>query len=383
MAQATLIAGVPATNNALYRRLRFQAFDQAAVIDVTKAGGGVTTSVVCRDIELPRARERTRPDAAYAPADLAPAEGLSPDRDIATAQAVAEFFRREGIARVVAGRTLPILYVEMCRRAGVAVECDPMLGIMERRRKQAWEVEALREAQRVTEAAIEMACRLVARCSARSDGVLMHDGAALTSERVNTIIDVWLLEHGYTSPGNIVAQAPHSFDCHHAGAGELRTGLPVIVDVFPRSKETLFNGDCTRTVVHGSVPPEAARMHAAVSEAKAASIAATRAGVTAEAVHFAAIRVIEKHGYARALPPPNAPSEYCSMQHGTGHGIGLDLKEPPLVEVGGAELVEGDAVTIEPGLYHKTYGGIRIEDMVIVREGGCENLDRLGEGLSW
>lgn len=379
---ATLLAGVSATDNALFRRLRFQAFDHAAVIDLP-GPGGVTTTVICRDIEIPRAKEHARADAVYSPADVAPAGGLSADRDVATAQAAAEFLRRAGVRRVTCGRSLPALYVSECAKAGVAVECDAMLGVMDRRHKQAWEVEALREAQRVTERAIEMACRVIARASARSDGVLMDDGRALTSEGLNTRIDVWLLERGFTTPGNIVAQAPHSFDCHHAGAGELRTGLPVIVDVFPRSRSSRFNGDCTRTVVHGRVPGEVARMHAAVVAAKGAALRATGAGVPADSVHRAAMREIEAAGYSRALPPPDAGADFCSMQHGTGHGIGLDLKEPPLVEVGGPELVEGDAVTLEPGLYHKTYGGIRVEDMVIVRQGGCENLNRLPEGLGW
>ena len=71
------------------------------------------------------------------------------------------------------------------------------------------------------------------------------------------------------------------------------------------------------------------------------------------------------------------------MQHGTGHGVGLDVHEPPLLDVGGPELVAGDALTIEPGLYASPRGGIRIEDMVIVTTDGCENLNSLPEGLEW
>lgn len=384
MRSATLTAGVPASNNNVYRRVRFSAFDQVAVIDLAaRDGGRGTTTVICRDIEMPRAREHAKADRVACPADFPPAAGLSPDRDIATAQAVVEYLKKENVTTVKAGRSLPLLYADLCKAAGITVECDPMLGVLERRAKQPWEVDALREAQRITEGAIELACRLIGRASVRSDSVLMHDGAPLTSERVNMLIDLWLLERGFTSPGNIVAQPPHSFDCHHAGTGELRTGVLTIVDIFPRSKATLFNGDCTRSVVHGKVPAPVAAMHKAVVEAKAASIAATRAGVTGEAVHLAGMKVLEKHGFTRALAPDNAPVDFCSMQHGTGHGIGLDLKEPPLIEMGAPALVPGDAVTIEPGLYHKTHGGIRIEDMVIVRENGCDNLNTLPEGLTW
>ena len=64
----------------------------------------------------------------------------------------------------------------------------------------------------------------------------------------------------------------------------------MIIDIFPRNRATLYNGDCTRTVVHGRVPEELARRHQAVLEAKSAAIAATRAGVTGEQVHQAVLR---------------------------------------------------------------------------------------------
>ncbi|MEZ6318084.1 MAG: M24 family metallopeptidase [Phycisphaerales bacterium] len=71
------------------------------------------------------------------------------------------------------------------------------------------------------------------------------------------------------------------------------------------------------------------------------------------------------------------------MQHGTGHGVGLDVHEPPLLDDGAGALVAGDALTIEPGVYAVGVGGVRVEDMVIVGEGGCENLNTLSEGLDW
>lgn len=83
------------------------------------------------------------------------------------------------------------------------------------------------------------------------------------------------------------------------------------------------------------------------------------------------------------LPPENAPDTFCSMPHGTGHGLGLEVHEPPLLAVGGPPLLSGDVVTIEPGLYCKAWGGVRVEDVVIVRDDGCDNINRLQEGLRW
>ncbi|HEY6565005.1 MAG TPA: M24 family metallopeptidase, partial [Pirellulaceae bacterium] len=250
-------------------------------------------------------------------------------------------------------------------------------------RKDPQEVEWLRKAQTATEGAIRMACELVASAEVAADGGLRLGGEALTSERVRYQIDVWLLQQGFVNHASIVAGGPSGGDCHDIGAGPLRTGEPVIIDVFPRDRSTRYHGDCTRTVVHGVIPPEVQRMHATVVQAKRAAIQVCRAGVTGAAVHAAAIAVIQAAGYGVTLPPAGAPASYCGMVHGTGHGIGLEVHEPPLLAEGGPELLEGDALTIEPGLYCHAIGGIRVEDMVIVRAQGCENLNRLPEGLTW
>ena len=176
------------------------------------------------------------------------------------------------------------------------------LGVLERRRKDEQELAWIREAQQATEAAMEMACRLVARADVRRDGVLLHDGAPLTSERVRAAIDHFLLDRGYANPPAIVAGGPVGADCHDYGAGELRTGEPIIIDIFPRNRTTLYNGDCTRTVVHGDIPDELRRMHAAVRAAKAAAIAVARAGVTGETIHRATVAALAEHGYFEKRP---------------------------------------------------------------------------------
>jgi Xaa-Pro aminopeptidase len=73
----------------------------------------------------------------------------------------------------------------------------------------------------------------------------------------------------------------------------------------------------------------------------------------------------------------------AALTHGTGHGVGLEVHEPPLLDYKGPELLDGDVVTIEPGLYCPNLGGVRLEDMVVLRPDGCENLNRLPEELSW
>ncbi|HVZ93227.1 MAG TPA: M24 family metallopeptidase [Phycisphaerales bacterium] len=381
--RATILAGVPNINMAVYHRIRFVAGDPAAVI--TLPGRGST--LILRDIEMERARKHVRVDHVHCPSDFPPESGsLSGDRPTATAQAAAEFLRREGVREIWTDRTLPMIFAWHIEQVGVELRYDPDFGVRERRSKDEQEVEFMRASQRATEEAIEMACRVIARASAKSGGVLHYEGEVLTAERVRTMIDVFLLHKGYINPRSIVACGPEGGDCHNDGTGPLRTEQPIIVDVFPRSNSTLYYGDCTRMVVHGppgNIPEPVRKMHAAVKEAKAACIAATRAGVTGEHVHLESVRVMEKHGYPMGLNKPGDPPSRTAMVHGTGHGLGLDLKEPPLLDMAGPVLVEGDAVTIEPGLYSLTVGGMRLEDLVIVRMDGCENLNTLHEGLTW
>ncbi len=380
-----MLAGSPATNLAVYRRIRFLCGDPVVLI-VLPSGPMAGANLIIRDVELSRARKSARADRFFSPADFPPPGGLSGDRPTATAQAGAEFLRRQGVREIWCDRSLPMLYAHIAREAGITVHCDPEMGVMERRSKDAQEVEFLRKAQRITEDAIEMACRLIASAQTDRNGTLIHEGQPLTSERVREELDIFLLRRGFSNPEAIIAGGPQGGDCHDRGTGPLRTEQPIIVDVFPCDRSTLYNGDCTRMVAHGNpanIPEEVTRMHAAVVESKRAAVNATRAGITGEAVHKAATDVILKHGYKLGLPQPNDPPSYCAMVHGTGHGIGLENKEPPLLDRGGPVLVTGDAVTIEPGLYRLDLGGIRIEDMVIVTPDGCDNLNQLHEGLTW
>jgi Xaa-Pro aminopeptidase len=385
---ARMMAGIPTLNAGLYRRIRFLVGDPVAWIELSSETGSsgpksIESTLILRDIEIQRARASANATHFACPSDFTPAGGLSGDRETATAQSAAEFLLRSGCSQVSVDRSLPMIYAEMLQRAGIAVECDTEWGLIERRQKDASEIEAIRFAQQQTEEVMRRACQTIARADVGDNSVLMFEGRVLTSERMQAMIDVWLLERGFSNPMSIVASGPIGSDCHDHGHGPIKTMEPVIVDIFPRDKKSLYNGDCTRTVVHGTISLKIAAMHTAVAKAKAAATAAVRAGVTGQSVHEATSRSIEASGYQMGFPPVDASDEFTSMTHGTGHGLGLEVHEPPLLALGGPELLVGDVVTIEPGLYCKSIGGVRIEDIVVVTKEGCINLNSLPEGLDW
>ncbi len=383
MTTARMMAGIPTLNAGLYRRIRFLVGDPVALIEVETGNGPMQSTLILRDIEMHRAKASAKVDSVACPADFSPEGGLSGDRETATAQSAAEFARRAGCKEMVVDRSLPMIYAEMLNRAGIFVRCDTEWGLIERRQKDEAEIAAIRFAQQQTEAVMKKACETIAGAQSGSDRILMLDGKPLTSELMRSMIDVWLLERGFSNPSSIVAGGPIGADCHDHGHGPLRSMEPIIVDIFPRDKNSLYNGDCTRTVVHGEISDKIASMHAAVVKAKIAATAAVRAGVTGQAVHEATSRSMEASGFPMGFAPEGATDDFTSMTHGTGHGLGLEVHEPPLLAIGGPELLVGDVVTIEPGLYCKAIGGVRLEDMVVVTKDGCINLNSLPEGLDW
>ncbi|MEO1525417.1 MAG: M24 family metallopeptidase [Planctomycetota bacterium] len=376
MSEVRVFAGIAATNPSLYRRLRVALGDPAAWIEI-----GDRRIALVRDLEMDRVKTQSGCDQICCPADYEPEGGLDADRATATAQALAELLRREGHHTVDADRTFPLIFTSSLGHAGIEVRYDSDLGVLDRRQKSEQEIEFLAEAQAVTEEVMKRTCGLIANAKAGSDGILVADGAPLTSERVRAFAANEFLERDYAmSHGAIVATAPEVADCHHSGSGPLRTGVPVIVDLFPMNNRTRYWGDCTRTVVNGEASDTVRKMHAAVVAAKAAATAKLTIGSTGDAVHKATEESQVKDGFEVSR---GTLTDHPSIQHGTGHGIGLEVHEPILLDHGGGELLENEVFTIEPGLYGRVDGGVRVEDMLVVRDGEPQNLNRLPEGLDW
>ena len=196
------------------------------------------------------------------------------------------------------------------------------------------------------------------------------------SEReVASVIETALRRAGYERPAfdTIVASGPNGALPHYrAGHRTLHRGDLVVLDF-----GGVLDGYCsdlTRTVSVGQPSPDAARLHAAVREAQSAAIEAVRPGRATTDVDAAARQVLVAHGLGEAFG------------HGTGHGLGLDVHEEPRVskprsDVQPVRLEAGMVFTIEPGAYLPGFGGVRIEDDVLVTETGYEILTSVPRDL--
>ena len=154
----------------------------------------------------------------------------------------------------------------------------------------------------------------------------------------------------------------------------MRAGEPIIFDLFPKSTKTGYYADITRTVVKGPVSDTFRRLYDTVLEGQEIALSRVRAGVDGRDIHGEVERLFESRGYETGATNGRMQGFF----HGTGHGFGLEIHEPPRISKVSQVLVAGHVVTVEPGLYYPDLGGgVRIEDNVVVTEGGCDNLTRL------
>jgi Xaa-Pro aminopeptidase len=293
----------------------------------------------------------------------------------------ARMLRDRGHEEARVSPRLQAAYLEELRSAGVQVEIDRDLFVAERRHKSAEEAGFIRSAQRAAEAAVTEVVRLLAQAETK-DGVLWLEGRPLTSERLYARAQLLLGEMGFSCPDMIVAGSPECAMPHFRGEGPIRAGAPVIIDIFPSGRGSHYYGDLTRTVVVGEISDEVRKMHAATLQALDAGIESIRSGIAGRDVHHAVCQVLVDRGYGTTTKGYEGPEGVAKMNHSTGHGVGLDVHEEPALRGPNEEpLLEGDVVTVEPGLYLLGLGGVRIEDTGMVTNRGFENFTTLTRSL--
>ena len=299
------------------------------------------------------------------------AQGL-PRREVVL-RALETAVEQLGVEQAVVPADFPVLLADRLRGKGVELTPDYDVFSERRRVKTETELDGIRKAQRGTEAAMAAAREMLREAEA-SNGTLTLDGEPLTSERIKSRIAEVFNEHDLVADEFIVAHGGQAASGHDMGSGPIAPGEAVVIDLFPRDRETGCYADMTRTYVVGDVPEELSEYHKHVYEALQRSLEAVKPGAEGSAVYRLVCDVFHEAGYPTQLS--KQPGEVLSSGffHGLGHGVGLDVHEAPSLGKVGHELVEGDVITLEPGLYRAGFGGVRLEDLVLVTEDGAENL---------
>jgi Xaa-Pro aminopeptidase len=266
--------------------------------------------------------------------------------------------------------TFPLELADHLRANGIDVAVDRELFAQKRRRKNAKEIEGLRRAQRACEAALDVAREMLR--NAKATGVLDLDGEPLTVERIKLEIEGVFSAHGVVGEEFIVAHGPQTAVGHEMGSGTLLPDEPIVFDLFPRDRETGVYSDMTRTYVVGTPSDELREYHRLCKQALEEATAATKPGVNGRDLMAMTCDLFHEHGYKTQLHKEPGEVLDSGFFHGLGHGVGLEVHEPPSLSRSGDDLVAGDVITLEPGLYRAGMGGVRLEDILLVTDDGAE-----------
>lgn len=285
-----------------------------------------------------------------------------------------------GIADATVPMGFPLACADELREAGVALRVDQRHFDDRRRVKNAAELEGMRRASRAVEAGLEHAKGLL-RSADRSDGVLTLDGQPLTCERIKADLERIFAEHGAAADSFTVSHGAQTAVGHDPGCGPIASDDVVLLDLYPRDRETGCFTDFTRTLAVGRAPEELVRLHALAKEALDLALGMIRPGVEGKEIHRAVSELFHEHGEKTQLHKEQGEVLQDGFPHATGHGVGLEVHEQPGVGRTGEAFVVGDVLAIEPGLYRSGRFGVRLEDLVLVEEDGYELLTRAGYEL--
>ena len=293
------------------------------------------------------------------------------------AAAIANLLQRLGATAspIAVPPGLGVIYADELRARGVTIAPDRVVFEGLRRSKTEAEISDIERTQAAVEAACAHARSILAESDVGSDDSLVWRGEPLTSELLRSEIDVELLRRNCAADGTIAAGGPQGADPHERGHGPLKAGESIIVDIFPMDLSTRYYSDMTRTFVKGEPNEGLRKMYAAVLESQEAALSMIKAGVNGRDVHRKVAEVLHEAGYKTNVhdQEPGKPLTQ-GFFHGTGHGVGLEIHEAPRIAPVDEELIPGDVVSVEPGVYDPEVGGVRIEDLVVVTKEGCRNL---------
>lgn len=268
----------------------------------------------------------------------------------------------------------PVLYADMLRDMTRAEDIVIEKGaIFPRRRvKTNYEVKEISKALKIAQKAMLRAETILANSSINKKDELFYEKKLLTSEFLKNEINIELVTYGAHTHGTIAASGIQCSIPHNTGSGVIKASVPIIIDIFPRLESSGYWGDITRTFCKGKASKHLKQAYNAVKTVRDNAISKVKPGVIPKLIHNEALEDLLKMGFETGR---NIDGRYYGFFHGLGHGVGLEIHEDPRVNaLSSKELKAGNVITIEPGVYYSEWGGVRLEDLLVVTKDGCINL---------
>lgn len=277
-----------------------------------------------------------------------------------------------GSRAVVVPPSFPLLAGDYLRDRGIEVSVDEDAWIKRRRRKAPWELEGMERAQRAADVAMLAAARMLRDAEPTADGRLRFEGEILTAEWIGQVMVAELVNQGAECEEIIVHSGDAWTGGHDVGAGPILPQRSCIIDCYPRDRRSGAWSDMTRTFLPGGGSPDLQKLHRHCRDALDIAFEAIKPGrsdaYSSVADHFESLGFPTQRAHAGSGNPDEG------FIHSLGHGVGLQVHEKPWMGRRSDVLAEGDVVAVEPGLYFKGVGGVRLEDTVVVTPAGPEHL---------
>lgn len=319
--------------------------------------------VLANKLEYSRIKKETKKPISVILQDKYVEKARSKFKRINLAAIAAIFLKEKGIKSVFVPSSFPLEYEQILSKNKITSRIlDPFI---DRSVKTPNEIKEIEKVQRVVEKAFYHAQNIIKK-SINKSGYLYYNKAKLTSEFIKKEIEMVFLNFGMESPeGLIVSSGKDTALPHSSGSGHIKPNTPIVIDLYPRARKSMYYSDMTRTICKGQPNNKILeKMYKIVFEAQKAGYSKIKPGIPAEEVHKAVVSVFKKYNMEKYFI------------HSTGHGVGLDLHESPSVP-GKTKLKANMVITNEPGLYIPNIGGIRIEDILVVTKTGYKTLTKL------
>ena len=334
--------------------------------------------VVMDDLEIDRAREEAGHCRVLSLSNCLEKlrrEGL---RKPGLAHVIQRLLRSKNLGRVFVPSSFPLSLADALRRLDirVKVKADPFFA--GREFKTAEEVKKISAALIMAEVGLAEGIQALRSAKVGKNGRLIYHNVPFTAEKLRAIIATAAMQAGGVASHTIVACGRQSCFPHQEGHGVLHANEPIILNVFPRSQKTGYYGDISRTVVKGRASEAIRKLYHTVRRGQEIGFRFLHAKCPARKVHQEIQSFFDQEGYKTC----RRNGRMQGFLHGSGHGLGLQLREPPQLGPTSADHLRiGHVVTLEPGLYCPELGGIRLEDVVWITRNGPRNLTRFEKTL--
>jgi len=334
--------------------------------------------VVVGDLEIERVRKSARHCRVLALSRYVEKLKKTNADSPAHADVIAAVLRERRIKKVAVPANFPHGLARELRDRKIKVKVPKGPLFPDRERKSAEEVKKISAALTMAEVGLSEGIQALKSAKVSKDGRLIYHNVPLTSEKLRAVIDTAIIQAGGLATHTIVAGGRQGCDLHERGHGPLRANQTIIINASPRSQRTGYFGDITRTVVKGRASETVRKLYHTVTQAQELAFKELRQGKTATEIHEAVQSYFEENGYKTGRQ--NGRME--GFFHGTGHGVGLEIREAPQIGPTSRDTLRaGHVVTVEPGLYYSTLGGVRLEDIALVTSKVPRNLTKFEKVL--